>query len=83
VRRTWRPIAALLAPLAICAACSSTAPSSAQDGSSEITIPSCFFGTTWNPMEGAQLFTTTSQAVYDPLIMVTAEGVDPQPWLAE
>ncbi|PZF85590.1 hypothetical protein C1I92_04275 [Jiangella anatolica] len=74
---------ALLAPLAICAACSSSAPSSAEDGSSEITIPSCFFGTTWDPMEGAQLFTTTSQAVYDPLIMVTAEGVDPQPWLAE
>lgn len=38
---------------------------------------------TWDPFDGAQIFRSPGQAVYDPLIMVTSEGVDPLPWLAE
>lgn len=37
----------------------------------------------WDPFLGANLFFPSTQAVYDPLLMVAAEGVEPEPWLAE
>jgi peptide/nickel transport system substrate-binding protein len=52
------------------------------DASSSITIAGGV-GFEANPFKGGHLFFTAAQAVYDPIVMVEAEGVDPEPWLAE
>ncbi len=83
-RRTFLAGVAAAATPTVLASCSAPDDSSGSEsaGQSEMTVAGPIIAS-YDPMNGCHLFFTTGQAVYDPLVMVSAEGVDPQPWLAE
>lgn len=74
-------IAAVAGTSTILALAACTQPEPVDDGPTSIIIDN---GVDFepNPFEGGHLFGIEAQAVYDPLIMVAGEGVDPLPWLA-
>lgn len=79
-RRTLLAGVAAVATPSMLAACSPSGDGAAS--ASQITVAGPIIAS-YDPMNGCHLFFATGQAVYDPLVMVSAEGVPPQPWLAE
>ncbi len=72
----------VLTGAAVAATLVACSPPDSDSGGQSITIADDV-SVNWDPFNGANVFLPVAQAVYDPLIMVSAEGEEPQPWLAE